>query len=133
MVDSRCLKAYPSTMDENTLKEAAAAIGRRASERRQELGLSVNDVAMAMKRTYQCIHGMEKEGTTHLRVILEWAEALKMKPEELAFGESRRSAKTEQAVELINAKTLLAESAQLIDGRQGKRKKLVDSIREFLG
>lgn len=132
MVDSRRLKAYPSNMDENTLKEAAAAIGRRASERRQELGFSVNDVAMEMKRTYQCIHGMEKEGTTHLRVILEWAEALDMSPAELAFGDTGMM-RGARSAKITEATALLAAAADLIDGRQGKRKKLVDSIRAFLG
>ena len=102
-------------------------MGSRARERRLELGLSVNDVAVKMGRTYQCIFGMERTGIESLRVVLEWAEALDMSAEALAFG--RRNA----GENLVMTYDLLKEAAELIDGRRGRRRDLVRRIREELG
>lgn len=108
------------------------AMGARAKARREELGLTVNEVAIKMGRTYQCIYGMERSGIESLRVVLEWAEALGMSPQELAFGGKTQSAQT-AALTLDIRSQLLMSAADLIDGRRGRRKELVRLIREELG
>ena len=57
--------------------------------------MSVNDVAVKMGRTYQCIYGMERAGIESLRVVLEWAEALTMEPITLAFGKETKMSKAD--------------------------------------
>lgn len=110
--------------DKNKLLEA---MGARAKARREELGLTVNEVAIKMGRTYQCIYGMERSGIESLRVVLEWAEALDMSADRLAFGAGSAG---ENMMATYN---LLREAADLIDGRRGRRKELVRRIREELG
>ena len=115
-------------MADDTKTRLLEAMGARARARREELGLSVNDVAVKMGRTYQCIYGMERTGIESLRVVLEWAEALEMKAEKLTFGVSWSLG--EQDVRKSN---MLREAAELIDGRRGRRRDLVRRIREELG
>ena len=103
-------------------------MAQRARALREELGLTINDLAVKMGRTYQCIHGMEREGILSLRVVLEWADALQVTPDKLAFGDG---------FDLKNITgpkdALLSEAAKNIDARTGPRKNLVKRIREEIG
>lgn len=112
-------------MATDTEKKLLLAMGQRAKARREELGLTLNEVAVRMGRTYQCIYGMEKEGSGSLRVVLEWAEALKMPALQLAFGETVKA-----DGKLVD---WLREAAKLIDSRRGRRRELVRQIREEIG
>lgn len=104
------------------------AMGDRARERREELGITVNQLAVKMSRTYQCIHGMEKSGTGSIRVLLEWAEALSTTPHYLAFGGHVG------AMQMTDVqRELLASAGKAIDARSGPRRELVKRIREELG
>lgn len=115
-------------MGTDTEKKLLSEMGQRAKARREELGLTINEVAVKMGRTYQCIHGMERDGILSMRVIIEWAHALGMNPQELAFG-----GEATQMAELQVKDGLLREAARLIDARRGRRKELVRLIKEELG
>ena len=103
-------------------------MGARARALRENRGLTVNQLSVAMNRTYQCIHGMEKSGTLSLRVVLDWSEALQVTPDLLLFG---------HGFDLKNVTgpkdALLSEAAKNIDARTGPRKNLVKRIREEIG
>jgi len=120
-------------MGTDTKTKLLEEMGARARARREELGMSVNDVAVKMGRTYQCIYGMERTGIESLRVVLEWADALSCTSEWLCFG--NKCVHGRDGVQEIAERrgNMLKEAGDLIDGRRGRRRDLVRRIREELG
>ena len=101
-------------------RELMAEMGSRAKARREELGLSIMQVAIKMGRTYQCIYGMERYGIESLLILQEWANALSVPASSLLFGTESR------------IRELLESAAKAIDARYGPRKDLVRRIRKEL-
>jgi transcriptional regulator with XRE-family HTH domain len=117
------------------LTEEDRAVAERAKARRIELGLTVNKVAQAMGRTYQCIHGMEQTGTRSTRVAADWGKVLQCSAEWLLFGsgDPARTVSVASHVALVTVpRAMLQEAADLMDARRGRRRDLVAEIRQVL-
>lgn len=61
-------------------------IGARAKARREELGLSVLDMAVLLQLGTNRVTQLEREGAEGITLLTKWAEALQMNPKHLVFG-----------------------------------------------
>lgn len=65
----------------------ASSMGARGKARREELGITKDELAKSLKVTRQRVVQMEAEGIVHIDGSRRWAEALQMDVAELMFGE----------------------------------------------
>lgn len=114
-------------------KKLLTDMAARAKARREELGITINDLAVKMGRTYQCIHGMERDGVLSLRVVMDWAQALQCTAEWLAHGNKCVHGRDGMQEVVERRGKMLREAGELIDARRGRRRELVRLIREELG
>lgn len=68
------------------LDSTKLAIARRITERRMELGLSQDELAMRMAIKQSSVSVAECEGVSTLAAVQRWAEALDCNPVWLAYG-----------------------------------------------
>lgn len=68
-------------------RETNPEMGARGKARREELGLRIIDLALALDLSTPRIHQMEQDGVDGLALIGAWAKALQMDPQTLIFGD----------------------------------------------
>lgn len=61
-------------------------VARRGRERRQQLGLGLDEVAAQLRVSRKRLTEFERTGVGTLRRVADWARVLDMAPGELAFG-----------------------------------------------
>lgn len=70
----------------NSRRDVAPDVGRRIQARREELGLSIQDLAGRLGRDARRVGEFEREGVGTLRLVAQIARALEIWPGTLAFG-----------------------------------------------
>ena len=74
-------------------KVCNGAMGRRGRARREELGVSMKELALRLGVVSQRMSQIELDGVECLGTVRRWAAALDMDPVYLAFGPQKKGAK----------------------------------------